>query len=175
MCDKTYRYKQNLTQHIKWHNGQKDYHCNECNKYFSQSGNLKSHVQSIHRAPFKCHLCDKSFKQKESLNFHVQKHNGIIKTLKCDMCFKAFAKPSLLKTHSAIHSNKRSFKCNFDGCDKTFNLSRSLRVHQITHSGLKPYQCEICEIYFSAKTGLRGHIQGVHKNEKLHSCSQCIS
>ena len=175
MCDNTYHYKQNLTQHIKWHNGQKDYKCTECNKLFSQAGNLKSHIKSIHRdeRPFKCSLCDKSFKQKDSLNCHIKRHSVIQKNFQCDMCVKAFAKQPELKTHSAIHSDKRSFICDFGGCDKTFNLSQSFRVHKVTHSGLKPFQCEICENWFSAKKGLRSHIQGVHKKEKSHACSQC--
>ena len=89
------------------------------------------------------------------------------------MCLKAFSKLSALKTHSAIHSDKRSFKCDFEGCDITFNLGQSLKRHQIAHRGLKPFKCGICETCFSATKGLQSHIQKVHKNERLHSCLQC--
>ena len=175
MCDKTYHKEQSLEQHIKWHKGQKDYQCSECNKLFSQSGNLKSHIQSIHRTerPFKCSLCDQSFKQTDGLKRHSKIHSGWVKKFECDLCFKAFARPSQLKTHLVIHSDKRAFKCDFDGCDKTFNLRQSLRGHKITHSGLKPFQCETCKLNFSAKKSLRNHIQGIHKKEKSHSCLKC--
>ena len=166
-CDKTYRYKENLKQHVKWHNGEKDYQCTECDKFFSQAGNLKSHIRSIHRAerPFMCSLCDKSFKQKDSLNCHIKRHGVVEKKFQCDVCHKTFAKQAECLTHSAIHSDKRPFKCEFGGCDKAFKISQSLRVHKVTHSGLKPYQCQICENWFSAKNGLKSHIQGVHKKK----------
>jgi KRAB domain-containing zinc finger protein len=120
-----------------------------------------------------CSLCDKSFKQKDSLNCHIKRHGVVEKKFQCDVCHKTFAKQAECMTHSAIHSEKRSFKCEFGGCDKAFKISQSLRVHKVTHSGLKPYQCQICENWFSAKKGLKSHIQGVHKKEKSHACSQC--
>ena len=53
--------------------GHKDFKCDSCGKSFTQAGNLKQHVKTIHkgRKDFKCETCGKSFNTSSCLNKHI--------------------------------------------------------------------------------------------------------
>ena len=74
------------------------------------------------------HLRDRKFK-----------HSGI-KTYKCDVCYKTFARSYNLSQHKQIHNGIKMYEC--DVCLKTFTQSPNLSRHKQIHSGIKKYECD---------------------------------
>ncbi|XP_053671589.1 zinc finger protein 75A-like [Anopheles nili] len=138
MCDKTFRRKSNLIDHLRLHAQLKMYACDYCNKRFVQSGNLKAHLRT--------HTAEKPFQ--------------------CNMCDKAYSQSSALKTHMLMHSNLRPFAC--DICDKSFTTSSDLSKHKLTHSKEKPFRCMVCpDRSFAQKVHLRNHIVRMHPTKNV--------
>ena len=91
------------------------------------------HGHSISRSrPHKCKTCEKAFTQSGSLKTHLLTHSGD-KSHKCGTCEKAFTQAGNLKTHLLIHSGEKSHKCG--KCEKAFTQAGNLKRHLLTHSG----------------------------------------
>lgn len=75
--------------------------CNVCNKKFKRKEFLMQHLKShIGLRPFKCDepTCNKSFSRKEHLLRHVVSHTGK-KMFNCDVCNKLFSRKDNLNKH----------------------------------------------------------------------------
>ncbi|XP_078511756.1 uncharacterized protein LOC144770850 [Lissotriton helveticus] len=104
MCEKVFRLKGVLMNHLRTHMEVKPYQCNECDKSFAQKGSLIDH-QRTHSGerPYKCTECDQSFSRKGILVSHQRTHTGE-RPYQCALCSKSFAQSGGLRSHERWHS-----------------------------------------------------------------------
>ena len=91
------------------------YKCNQCDKAYTTSQNLKFHVQHVHeklKPQYKCPKCDKAYKHYRYLKYHVQYvHEGLKPKHKCSECDKYFRQVDSLKYHvQYVHKNLKNCK-----------------------------------------------------------------
>lgn len=151
----------------------KHWKCPHCEKYFSQSGNLKAHINThTGYKPYTCNLCQRSFAQKSNLNYHMKASHDPTRPFKCNACDRAF--PSMdqmvlhLKTkHAQIDSAPprplpdKKHTCPY--CGKAFAQSFNLKLHVNTHTGERPYKCDQCPKTFTQRSNLNVHINKSHR------------
>ena len=75
-------------QPFTFHNGQKPFKCNMCEKRFASSGNCKAHMNThIQMKIFSCFACGKTFKLPKYLDNHMKKIH--VKFVKPEMGVKS--------------------------------------------------------------------------------------
>lgn len=73
ICEKVFKRKEHLAQHLKLHLGLRPFKCEEpnCNKTFSRKEHLMRHcVSHTGKKQFDCEFCHKLFSRKDNLNKH---------------------------------------------------------------------------------------------------------
>lgn len=73
LCEKVFKRKEHLAQHMKLHLGLRPFKCDQagCNKSFSRKEHLMRHVIShTGKKMFSCEFCQKLFSRKDNLNKH---------------------------------------------------------------------------------------------------------
>uniref|UniRef100_A0A087XXD1 Zinc finger protein 436-like n=1 Tax=Poecilia formosa TaxID=48698 RepID=A0A087XXD1_POEFO len=96
----------------------------------------------------------------------------------CAVCGKTFVCRSRLKTHEAIHSGVKPFRC--DLCPKAYMRTNDLQHHRsVAHSSgagpaLRPASllCHLCGKEFKCRSQLAIHFQ-THTGERPHLCDIC--
>jgi uncharacterized Zn-finger protein len=48
----------------------------------------------------------------------------------CQICSKAFSRPSSLRIHSHSHTGEKPFKCPHAGCGKAFSVRSNMKRHE---------------------------------------------
>lgn len=117
----------------------------------------------------KCDICGKAFKYESKLNTHLRSHTGD-KPYLCMICSKRFSDTSALKRHTIIHTGEKPYLCNT--CGKRFFRKSSLKSHTRIHTGERPYFCHTCGKRFSQASGLNVHFR-IHTGEKPYTCKTC--
>lgn len=153
--------------------------CDSCNKSFSSSRKLESHMKNIHQS-------GKSKSAGSEDNESSDDDDDSTKTFTCDACPKKFKKPSLLARHIKTHDpNKRPHECA--KCQKRFPSQVALVRHDILHSELverskinrpdtQDFSCVICGRCFKSSESMTTHLK-THKNktadEEEFACKLC--
>lgn len=161
----------------------KEFFCNRCKTYFKDRPLYDEHMIENHSSTDTCQFCDKKFTTTSSLLSHLkthttinftcekckitvnsrkllEKHNCIIKKRYfCEICKKSFENIINLKNHLLKdHSNHK--KCAY--CTKYFTSNKYLVAHIVRSHMHKildmlPFKCRRCSIKFGSKNYLGQH------------------
>lgn len=111
--------------------------CPTCCKYFQWKCLLKFHISSVHEGKkiFQCKFCPKQYTQSNNLKIHMQNsHEKANSINKCNWCNKNFSGIGPLNRHiRVIHENSEKYICN--ECDKIFNDGGALKRHTQENKG----------------------------------------
>lgn len=109
----------------------KSHICEICNKAFKRREHLYQHMK-MHRGfrAFSCECCNKSFLRKEHLLRHMTSHSGQ-KNFTCNICEKSFSRNDNLLKHKRTHEKQNSFTCEV--CHKQFVMKHYYMAHKLTH------------------------------------------
>ena len=162
LCGKNFTKQSRLQSHIdSIHKDIRKFHCPHCDKSFKAKPHLENHLlQHTGGRPFQCKECGDSFRHKLSLISHMRSHTDS-RPFVCDTCGKAFRDNSTLKAHTRVHSGDKPYKCEL--CSKSFTQRAGLNYHRAAHTGLKPYKCSQCDYSAAKKASLVSHVKARHK------------
>ena len=91
--------------------------------------------------PFICDECEKQFSRSCDLKHHKMIHSGL-KPFNCDQCSKAIRlirTKSKLDIHKRSHTGERPYVT----CSHAFSTNSELTKHRSIHTGEKPYNVMI--------------------------------
>lgn len=127
-----------------------------------------------------CNLCQQEFKHFKWLEAHMKTiHSNWIKANckkqpQCNICFKSFRGPGMLKMHQKTHERENKLPtCSV--CGKEFKSKSILYRHRATHfSDQKPHICTICNKTFQSNYQLNAHVARHQKNHQCTDCQKCF-
>lgn len=135
-CGKDYKRKNDLSTHVyRCHNPNgKRYECPICLKRFMAKVCCTSHVKThdINR-PFKCEQCGAQFRTKKVLEQHKNSpriHNVVVNP-ECDYCGKQFKTYTAIYQHVITHSKYKPYSCNV--CSREYMKNWHLVAHMKKH------------------------------------------
>uniref|UniRef100_A0ABD2XCP6 C2H2-type domain-containing protein n=1 Tax=Trichogramma kaykai TaxID=54128 RepID=A0ABD2XCP6_9HYME len=154
----------NLEPHIidTVHNGASSHTCDICRKNFTTKGNLKIHIDAVHKdIKHTCDMCGKKFTSKSYLNTHIDYVHKDVKHV-CDICGKTFSRKNYLQLH--INAMHNGIRYKYDLCEKTFAQKGCLKIHiDSVHNGIT-HLCDVCGKTFNHKGGLKIHSYKEHNS-----------
>ena len=160
--------------------------CDECERRFSNTYNLKKHMKT-HRKnyikkkwknkPTSCDKCGKMFSTYYNMIRHHKVHEESEKQFQCALCPETFPLVLELKEHLVSVHGRRTNVCQ--ECGKQFNSVEELDAHRSAHLNFKVYRdshtrayhtimkknhvCDVCERAFESEGELQEHFQR-HEN-----------
>jgi KRAB domain-containing zinc finger protein len=199
-CGKCFALNSQLKIHLRIHNGEHPFACNDCSYTTTQKGNLKNHVLSKHPQlnldfclqslgdesnvqPDKCHscnICSKRFSRKSDLKRHEATHSGE-RPFCCDQCDFKTGRKDFLKHHQQTKHQVDFVKpISCSTCGKRFSLNSQLKIHMRIHTGEHPFECDFCDYSTTQKGNLKTHLRFKHPSVQLDEnkakpfeCSTC--
>ncbi|XP_055913681.1 uncharacterized protein LOC129947225 [Eupeodes corollae] len=179
LCNfKTPIYSRLVNTHSKIHSEERNYKCDQCEKAFKNSKQLKNHRRwhrTIAIAPppdvHRCEECGSAFSHLKSLREHFCKGGDLFC---CEICGKTLSSKSSLKLHMLTHESAKKFKCN--SCDYMANDHNAFRRHRMTHDKSKMYICPLCDYKSIQSVAFQKHIKLKHPESAdtiVHTCKFC--
>lgn len=163
-CNKKYRIRSSIIDHIKYHIDPTEFQCATCSKQFPEKRALASH-SLIHLntedLPYECYYCHKRYTRKHIMKQHFERAHPLT-TIKftCDICNKNFKSVHILKYHKLrVHEGSEQRVC--DICAKVFKTKEGYQSHLATHMGVKEprAQCTLCGVWLKTKKILQKHMK----------------
>jgi len=139
--------------------------CSYCGKSFAETY-VKIHIKRVHEKSlplnYECQYCQARYENPRRLRKHlISVHFPEKKDKCCHICPKKFASKSALRTHLQTHSEP-TFQC--PKCDKVFKTYGTRTQHLQSHYPPR-FECLVCQQRFVYRSGLKNHLQQVHKHQ----------
>ena len=143
MCGKSFVDDYRLRNHKKTHEKSTVYQCDICRSEFKDRTEYRQHLSSEHgKMKLKCEECGSLFRDGFSLRRHVIVKHTSEKTVKCDICLKAFKlKDNMLLHKRRFHEAK--YSCEICGT-KQPSLSTLKKHKEVVHEKKNKLICDIC-------------------------------
>lgn len=183
ICQKVFDRKSRLEEHKLIHSTIRPYECpvEGCNKKYRRKTHLVTHCKIAHSVEedksFICNVegCNWAFTLKYQLTKHMKTHETP-QPFKCQDCDLLFKTESNLLEHRTIHTGKKKYICEEEGCDASFIVPSKLKSHIFSiHSKECRYSCtsdiENCSEKFKTYMELRKHVASFHK-AKCYFCDK---
>ncbi|KAK9512983.1 hypothetical protein O3M35_001281 [Rhynocoris fuscipes] len=174
LCDKAFRFKSSLMQHVNSHAVLTSHRCKICGRSFNSTEELDDHVKT-HRAikrEYTCRQCGQKFTSKYSCWVHLNTHMRNTKLgLTCQICGRVLSTRATLKEHMFIHSGEKPFECQL--CGRKIRHRANFIIHVQGHSLGQPHLCLTCGMGFSRKSELNSHIAAEHPEDRPYHCIIC--
>ena len=100
------------------HGKLKKFSCNVCKKHFGKKETLSFYIRNYHQEGprnFKCVFCEKSYTQSGNLKTHIKTVHEGQRNYKCDLCEKCFTESGTLKIHKEVHERQNNYRCDTCG------------------------------------------------------------
>ena len=174
ICNRAFKRKTDLKQHMVWHSDEKPLQCDICGFRCKTNWEIKSHSLShsdIRKYPCTFPGCTQACKTKSDLTKHMVRHKTE-RDFQCSLCPNSYkCKASLRKHIQYQHTSTRNFHC--EKCGKSFKTKSSLRKHDIIHSDARPFYCDICGSGHTTKNNMETHKLTHRLNELPYHCPIC--
>uniref|UniRef100_A0A1B0CLJ3 Putative transcription factor grauzone n=1 Tax=Lutzomyia longipalpis TaxID=7200 RepID=A0A1B0CLJ3_LUTLO len=133
MCERDFKRKVHLREHIAIHTGEMLYKCDFCPRQFYNGGFLYQHRKAVHPKEWAEKQAQKGRAVKNPKGRprkeHITKnHMPVINKYKCTMCERDFKRKVHLREHIAIHTGEMLYKCDF--CPRQFYNGGFLYQHR---------------------------------------------
>ncbi|CDK26286.1 unnamed protein product [Kuraishia capsulata CBS 1993] len=135
------------------------------------SGTRSRSTSSQRVKKFICEVCGKAYNRPSLLEQHLRSHSNE-RPFVCFTCDEGFLRKDHLQRHLLKHidENDKPFHCQY--CGKGVNSPQHLRRHEKIHT--KSFKCtfEGCNESFFKHQTLKGHVNSVHLVDRF-SCADC--
>ncbi|BFZ19708.1 hypothetical protein BsWGS_22746 [Bradybaena similaris] len=172
--------------------GKGPFNCSLCEKVFNKWNQLQRHLKSHDEdKPFRCNQCSMSYNIEDNLLLHQATHVGPDRDPVCPECGKKFSRVASLKAHIMMHEKEENLMCT--ECGDEFSVQHQLDRHLLQHrsesDGARTYQCRQCTQEYTKMSTLKEHMKQhykvkaslQHRNYKrnldrtgfYHKCKHC--
>ena len=153
--------------------------CDICGRSFSQSGNLHSHVRTVHAPRSERQIQPPRSKPKPPENELKVTPEELIQaslagqpkgeeTFVCTICGYRFGNGATLLAHYRIHLGEKPYQC--DICGRGYMMMTHLKTHPCIHNGA--FKCSKCEKIFKGYKELNKHLR-TNNDPYIHKCQYC--
>ncbi|XP_037945421.1 zinc finger protein 729-like [Teleopsis dalmanni] len=136
-CGKILRNKSKLKKHHQMKHSDEPVpmpepkQCPICHAWLKNAPGLRKHILGMHDTSgveHRCPICSKVSSNAQALKRHIFFNHKCERKYKCNMCEKAFKRPTNLKEHISTHTGEILYTCPY--CPMTFKSNANMYRHR---------------------------------------------